>query len=73
MKDVNCHSLSLDVMPLSAGFLPMPSVRLSKYTPPSSKGNKQDIHMKLQPFAAGQVYNSTKSMQVHVIASNIVE
>lgn len=73
MKDINSHSISLDVMPLSTGFLPMPSIRLSKYTPPNSKANKQDLHLKLQPFPPGQVYNSTKSMQVHVIASNFVE
>ncbi|KAH8382030.1 hypothetical protein KR009_001512, partial [Drosophila setifemur] len=67
MKDVDCHSISLDVMPLSTGFLPMPSIRLSKYT--AGGKSKNDAHSKVHPFPPGQVYNSTKSMQIHVIAS----
>ncbi|ALC47741.1 SIDL [Drosophila busckii] len=67
MKDVDCHSISLDVMPLSTGFLPMPSIRLSKYT--AGGKSKTDAHSKVHPFPPGQVYNSTKSMQIHVIAS----
>ncbi|KRG01677.1 trafficking protein particle complex subunit 10 isoform X1 [Drosophila mojavensis] len=67
MKDVDCHSISLDVMPLSTGFLPMPSIRLSKYT--AGGKNKADAHSRVHPFPPGQVYNSTKSMQIHVIAS----
>ncbi|XP_055852536.1 trafficking protein particle complex subunit 10 [Episyrphus balteatus] len=61
MKDVESHSISLDVMPLSTGFLPMPSIRLSQY---------KTAHSKVVPFAVGQIYNSTKSMQIHVMASN---
>nr|NP_650431.1 shal interactor of Di-Leucine motif [Drosophila melanogaster]Q9VFB7.1 RecName: Full=Trafficking protein particle complex subunit 10; AltName: Full=Shal Interactor of Di-Leucine Motif; AltName: Full=Trafficking protein particle complex subunit TMEM1; AltName: Full=Transport protein particle subunit TMEM1; Short=TRAPP subunit TMEM1 [Drosophila melanogaster]AAF55143.1 shal interactor of Di-Leucine motif [Drosophila melanogaster]AAM49960.1 LD45339p [Drosophila melanogaster]ACL90995.1 CG6623-PA [ len=67
MKDVDSHSISLDVMPLSTGFLPMPSIRLSKYT--AGGKSKTDGHSKVHPFPPGQVYNSTKSMQIHVIAS----
>ncbi|XP_036673986.3 trafficking protein particle complex subunit 10 [Drosophila suzukii] len=67
MKDVDSHSISLDVMPLSTGFLPMPSIRLSKYT--AGGKSKTDAHSKVHPFPPGQVYNSTKSMQIHVIAS----
>lgn len=39
------HNVILDVMPLIAGFLPLPAVRLSKYIPADqrktsvSKGN----------------------------------
>lgn len=61
MKDVESHSISLDVMPLSTGFLPMPSIRLSQY---------KQAHTKVVPFAVGQIYNSTKSMQIHVMANN---
>uniref|UniRef100_W8BQL7 Trafficking protein particle complex subunit 10 n=2 Tax=Ceratitis capitata TaxID=7213 RepID=W8BQL7_CERCA len=68
MKDVDCHSISLDVMPLSTGFLPMPNIRLSRYT--AGGKNKADTHSKVHPFPQGQVYNSTKSMQIHVIASS---
>ncbi|EDW81077.1 uncharacterized protein Dwil_GK11213 [Drosophila willistoni] len=67
MKDVDSHSISLDVMPLSTGFLPMPSIRLSKYT--AGGKTKADAHSKVHPFPPGQVYNSTKSLQIHVIAS----
>lgn len=67
MKDVDSHSISLDVMPLSTGFLPMPSIRLSKYT--AGGKSKTDSHSKVHPFPPGQVYNSTKSLQIHVIAS----
>ncbi|XP_030375969.1 trafficking protein particle complex subunit 10 [Scaptodrosophila lebanonensis] len=71
MQDVDSHSISLDVMPLSTGFLPMPSIRLSKYT--AGGKNKNDAHSKVYPFPPGQVYNSTKSVQIHVIASVNVE
>ncbi|XP_055375217.1 trafficking protein particle complex subunit 10 [Condylostylus longicornis] len=71
MNNVESHSISLDVLPLSVGFLPMPNVRLSKYI--SGGKNKQDVHPKLQPFPPGQVYNSTKSMQIHVLAGTTVE
>ncbi|XP_054740507.1 trafficking protein particle complex subunit 10 [Anastrepha obliqua] len=68
MKDVDSHSISLDVMPLSTGFLPMPNIRLSRYT--AGGKNKTDTHSKVHPFPQGQVYNSTKSMQIHVLASS---
>ncbi|XP_067614084.1 trafficking protein particle complex subunit 10 [Eurosta solidaginis] len=68
MKDVESHSISLDVMPLSTGFLPMPNIRLSRYT--AGGTSKTDTHSKVHPFPQGQVYNSTKSMQIHVIASS---
>ncbi|XP_037817828.1 trafficking protein particle complex subunit 10 [Lucilia sericata] len=69
MKEVESHSISLDVMPLCTGFLPMPSIRLSKYT--AGGKNKTDTHSKVHPFPPGQLYNSTKSMQIHVIATAV--
>ena len=71
MQDVESHSLTLDVLPLSAGFLPLPNIRLSKYI--SASKSKTDSHPRLQPFPPGQIYNSTKSLQIHVLASNNAE
>lgn len=68
MRDVEVQSIILDVLPLSAGFLPMPNIRLSKYIAVNKL--KSEIHPKLQPFPPGQVYNATKSIQIHVLASN---
>ncbi|XP_055640187.1 trafficking protein particle complex subunit 10 [Toxorhynchites rutilus septentrionalis] len=68
MEDVESHSITLDVLPLSAGFLPLPNIRLSKYI--STSKSKADVHPRLQPFPPGQIYNSTKSMQIHVLASS---
>lgn len=67
MKDVQSHSICLEVMPLCTGFLPMPSIRLSKYI--AGGTSKTDTHSKVHPFPPGQLYNSTKSMQIHVIAT----
>ncbi|KAF7262889.1 SIDL trafficking protein particle complex subunit 10 isoform X2 [Rhynchophorus ferrugineus] len=62
----------LDVMPLASGFLPLPLVRISKYIPAESvvpdKPSKGDTHPRLEPFSPGQVYNRSKSKQLHVIA-----
>ncbi|XP_039289601.1 trafficking protein particle complex subunit 10 [Nilaparvata lugens] len=67
------HSVMLDVMPLINGYLPLPLVRLSKYIPADAKlSNKTmnpDSHPRLEPFSPGQVYNSSKGTQVHVIAA----
>lgn len=68
MQNVSSQTIALEVLPLSAGFLPLPNVRLSKYI--SIDGIQKDVHRKLQPFMPGQVYNSTKSLQIHVLASN---
>lgn len=72
MEDVESHSITLDVLPLTAGFLPLPNIRLSKYIS-ATKASKTDAHPRLQPFPPGQIYNSTKSMQIHVLASSNVE
>ena len=41
MEGTPKHTVTLDVMPLICGFLPLPAVRLSKYIPAEqkSKGN----------------------------------
>lgn len=61
--------ITLDVFPLTAGFLPLPNIRLSKYIANKAKNDNP----KLIPFAPTQVYNSTKSLQIHVLASNNVD
>ncbi|CAL4132055.1 unnamed protein product, partial [Meganyctiphanes norvegica] len=76
------QSVTLDVMPLTGGFLPLPSVRLSKYIPADTKApNKENTRNKgageygglassvprLEPFSAGQVYNFSKAAQIHVL------
>ncbi|XP_045138817.1 trafficking protein particle complex subunit 10-like isoform X2 [Portunus trituberculatus] len=81
------QSVTMDVMPLAGGFLPLPSVRLSKYIPADSKhstsreGGRKMEHVgsassvpRLQPFSPGQVYNFSKAQQVHVLpASNTLQ
>ncbi|CAH0731793.1 unnamed protein product, partial [Brenthis ino] len=61
--------VSLDVMPLGAGYLPLPAVRLSKYIAANTRDPKKDIsaHPRLEPFSPGQVYHAGKAKQVHVL------
>lgn len=73
------HSVTLDVMPLTRGFLPLPAVRLSKYitadqkitlkeSPKKVEINSTGTHFpRLEPFNTGQVFNATKSIQIHVL------
>lgn len=68
MIDREAQTVSVEVLPLSTGFLPLPNIRLSKYI--SADKNEIVLHPKLQPFAPGQIYNSTKSVQVHVLAAS---
>lgn len=65
MLDRDAQSVMVEVLPLCAGFLPLPNIRLSKYI----SAEKNEIHPKLQPFPPGQVYNATKSLQIHVLAT----
>lgn len=65
MAERDAQSVMVEVLPLSAGFLPLPNIRLSKYI----SAEKNEIHPKLQPFPPGQIYNSTKSLQIHVLAT----
>ncbi|XP_076298167.1 SIDL trafficking protein particle complex subunit 10 isoform X1 [Lasioglossum baleicum] len=66
------QSVTLDVMPLTSGYLPLPVVRLSRYIPASESKNdirKSEIASvpRLEPFSPGQVYNASKAQQVHVL------
>ncbi|XP_054271357.1 trafficking protein particle complex subunit 10-like [Macrosteles quadrilineatus] len=68
------QSVTLDVMPLINGYLPLPLVRLSKYIPADVKLSSgrvlhADSHPRSEPFSPGQVYNCSKGSQVHVIAA----
>lgn len=65
MAERNAQSVMVEVLPLCAGFLPLPNIRLSKYI----SAEKNEIHPKLQPFPPGQIFNSTKSLQIHVLAT----
>lgn len=65
MVDRDAQSVMVEVLPLCAGFLPLPNIRVSKYI----SAEKNEIHPKLQPFPPGQIYNSTKSVQIHVLAT----
>lgn len=69
MVDREAQSVMFDVLPLSTGFLPLPNIRLSKYI----SADRTEAHPKLQPFPPGQVYNASKSLQVHVLPSNNAE
>lgn len=68
MIEREAQTVSVEVLPLSTGFLPLPNIRLSKYI--SADKNEIMLHPKLQPFAPGQIYNSTKSVQIHVLAAS---
>ncbi|XP_053615450.1 trafficking protein particle complex subunit 10 isoform X2 [Plodia interpunctella] len=63
------QTVSLEVMPLAGGYLPLPTVRLSKYIAANTKDPKKDIsaHPRLEPFSPGQVYHAGKAKQVHVL------
>ncbi|XP_053994215.1 trafficking protein particle complex subunit 10 [Hylaeus volcanicus] len=72
LEVVEKQSVTLDVMPLTSGYLPLPVVRLSRYIPASE--SKSDIRKneigsnpRLEPFSPGQVYNASKAQQVHVL------
>ncbi|KAI4467519.1 epilepsy holoprosencephaly candidate 1/tmem1 [Holotrichia oblita] len=73
IPDPEPQTVVMDVMPLNSGYLPLPAVRLSKYIPAeynvSDKIMKPETHPRLEPFSPGQVYNSSKGQQVHVIAA----
>jgi trafficking protein particle complex subunit 10 len=63
IADLKETTIALDIFPLTAGFLPLPNIRLSKYVSLKAKGENP----KLVPFAPTQVYNSTKSLQIQVL------
>lgn len=70
MADTSETVITLDVFPLTAGFLPLPNIRLSKYV---ANPNAKNDNPKLIAFAPTQVYNTTKSLQIHVLASSNVD
>ncbi|XP_053593645.1 trafficking protein particle complex subunit 10 [Microplitis demolitor] len=67
------QSVTLDIMPLKNGYLPLPIVRLSRYIPALETKNDmiQNSNLKtgprLEPFSVGQIYNASKAQQVHVL------
>ncbi|XP_055945623.1 trafficking protein particle complex subunit 10-like [Argiope bruennichi] len=78
------HGVTLDVKPLISGFLPLPTVRLSKYIPaeprkPTSKDstpskdsgsyNSSNV-ARLEPFDTGQVYNWSRAKQIDVLPAS---
>lgn len=67
MADVQHQTITVEVLPLSAGFLALPTIRILKY-----QGGRSDTTAapKLLQFPPGQIYNATKSMQIHVLSSN---
>ncbi|KYM88375.1 Trafficking protein particle complex subunit 10 [Atta colombica] len=74
LEIVEKQSVTLDVMPLTSGYLPLPVVRLSRYIPATESKNdivrnKNDLGSgpRLEPFSPGQVYNASKAQQVHVL------
>lgn len=72
MNEEQEHTVTLEVKPLVRGFLPLPTVRLSKYIPSGTPRNAADgaaqTTAKLEPFLPGQIYNWSRAMQVHVLA-----
>ena len=61
------QQIVIDVMPLVGGHLPLPAVRLSKYIPAERQGGGVLGGARLEPFLAGQVYNMSRSQQIHVL------
>ena len=61
------QTILVEVMPLVGGHLALPTVRLSKYIPAETAGCG---NARLDPFSAGQVYNMSRSQQVHVLPPN---
>ena len=61
------QSILVEVMPLVGGHLALPTVRLSKYIPAETAGCG---NARLDPFSPGQVYNMSRSQQVHVLPPN---
>ena len=61
------QTILVEVMPLLGGHLALPAVRLSKYIPAETAGCG---NARLDPFSPGQVYNMSRSQQVHVLPPN---
>ena len=66
------YEITLEVMPLISGFLPFPTIRLSKYISSSSDKTQsgEQSEAKLIAFDSGQVYNWSRASQIHVLPSS---
>jgi len=64
------HDVTFEVMPLISGFLPLPTVRLSKYISSNTSNTSDQSEAKLIAFEIGQVYNWSRATQVHVLPSS---
>ncbi|XP_048512341.1 trafficking protein particle complex subunit 10 isoform X2 [Athalia rosae] len=79
LETLEKQSVTLDVMPLTSGYLPLPVVRLSRYIPAAelksemSRKNEVAGGPRLEPFSPGQVYNASKAQQVHVLPAAPLE
>jgi len=60
------QNIIVDVMPLTGGHLPLPTVRLSKYIPAEGRSGALG-GARLDPFSVGQVYNMSRAQQIHVL------
>ncbi|XP_060864841.1 trafficking protein particle complex subunit 10 isoform X2 [Metopolophium dirhodum] len=58
------QTVSVEVMPLMSGFLPIPTLNVFRYFPSNSR---QNIESKLEQFSTGQVYDASKGVQTHVL------
>ncbi|CAG7734427.1 unnamed protein product, partial [Allacma fusca] len=66
MDGCDSQQMTIDVMPMSPGFLPLPTVHLSKYIPADQKGGNSSVP-KLEPFSSGQIFNKSRGAQMHVL------
>jgi len=66
MENNKKQSIIVEVMPLIGGQLALPSVRLSKYIPADNNEGGAGA-ARLDPFSMGEVYNMSRSQQVHVL------
>ncbi|XP_034946157.1 trafficking protein particle complex subunit 10 isoform X2 [Chelonus insularis] len=78
LNDTDEQSVTLDVMPLKSGYLPLPIVRLSRYIAAIEPKSDPFKHVecsgpKLEPFNVGQVYNASKSQQIYVLPAASIE
>ncbi|XP_026809852.1 trafficking protein particle complex subunit 10 isoform X1 [Rhopalosiphum maidis] len=58
------QSVSVEVMPLMSGYLPIPTLNVFRYFPSNSR---QNIESKMEQFSTGQVYDASKGVQTHVL------
>ncbi|CAH1721350.1 unnamed protein product [Aphis gossypii] len=61
------QSVSVEVMPLMNGYLPIPTLNVFRYFPSNSR---QTIESKMEQFSTGQVYNTSKGFQTHALPSD---